>query len=103
MSDDIVNWLRKGGLQGHNEAADEIERLRAELDAERDNNKSLNKHLTRARGNTQKMKAERDELRALLREARDVCEVFLGHAGRYAAQDTLDRIDAALIKGGGDE
>lgn len=33
MSDDIVNWLRKGGLQGHNEAADEIERLIAELAA----------------------------------------------------------------------
>ena len=43
---------------------EEIERLLAELAAERENNKSLNKHLTRARGNTQTMKAERDELRA---------------------------------------
>ena len=46
---------------------------------------------------------ERDALRALLQEARDVCAVFLSHDGRYAAKHTLDRITAALNKGGGDE
>lgn len=73
-----------------------IKSLRAELAAERDNNKSLNKHLTRARGNTQTMKVERDELRELLREAREDPDYRSLKGGLRA------RIDAAL-KGDGDE
>ena len=89
--------------------------LRAKLDAERDNNKSLNKHLTRAQGNTQKMKAERDALgaelaalRALLRKARKElrqieadCEADYPPspgALKYGIRDVLK-----MIKGGGDE
>lgn len=52
---------------------DIVARLRAELAAERENNKSLNKHLTRARGNTETMKAERDAIRMLADDWRVRC------------------------------
>lgn len=69
---------------------EKIERLTAELAAERENNKSLNRHLTRARGNTQTMKAERDELRALMRNVIDDDHYHM------LAERTRARIDAAL-------
>ena len=100
-----TGFKTRGGIEN---VLSERDALRAKLDAERDNNKSLNKHLTRAQGNTQKMKAERDAMRALLQEARE----YTGYAAFYGAGDRIEadhavdlcaRIDATLNKGGGDE
>ena len=138
MSDDIVKRLRKAHERGtateyvlFHYAADEIERLRAELASEREKRKELadyNLQLQSFKGIEdrawEKLTAERDALRAdlaayqkerdeevaRLRAERDELRAILLEARVYVecrqgplVGYLLARIDAALNKGGSDE
>lgn len=119
MSDDIVARLRNaysGNSTLLDEAADEIERLRAELAAEREKAFTAMRVFERYR----ELEAQIDTLRELLREARDKLNEAADEIhdwGAYAdkyfqekhdligcvqdAREAASRIDAAL-KGEGD-
>lgn len=89
----------------HTQAADEITRLRAELAAERERNAAPSEY-------DLALMAERDALRALLREAQDAVWPLASQEHRSiwsispammrALAAVYGRIDAALNKGGGD-
>ena len=110
MKDDLLRRLRQceavPGINGQSyaasrnidgdEAADEIERLTAELAALRENSLAV---LTRVRAYRDKVITERDALLALLREAR----IRMWTDGWLPVDDLCTRIDDALNKGGGDE
>lgn len=96
MTDDLVARLRASETLEYtdhvrlcDEAADEIERLRAEL-------AMLNSLRSQATKECDRMTAERDELRELLREARE----WLPPASKVVRQSELGElkahIDAAL-------
>lgn len=109
MKDDLLRRLRQKVVRTDNngqsyfasrnidgdEAADEIERLTAELAALRENSLAV---LTRVRAYRDKVITERDALRALLGEVRKMAE-----NGVLYNEPLNARIDAALNKGGGDE
>ena len=71
------------------QAADDRDALRAELDAQADVHTQIQMQLS----------DERDALRALLREARP----YVSHHGSERTNDLLARIDTLLNKGDGDE
>lgn len=89
---DIIEQIRDPKCKfSRKQAADEIERLRAELAA-------ATARLENALNEGAKRRAERDALRALLKEARSYVQ------GKYTADSKLAFIiDAALNKGGEDE
>lgn len=105
---DIVRMLRVSESDPvQQEAADEIERLRAELAALCARKPIVYSPDAEAMSDRVKAaEAERDALRSLLREARE----YTGYAAHYGdsieadhAGDLCARIDATLSKGGGDE
>ena len=106
MSNDVIRTL-KANLDGDPvaimskarvlETITLIERLRAELSAERERNAKLSEDNIRRSNGIVQVEAERDALRELLLQAREFV------ADVPTAYQLLDDIDALLNKGDGDE
>ncbi len=115
MTDDrLVRMLRVSESDPvQQEAADEIERLTAELAAAKERASKYQRiaaELTDRLNGTPcaeiRWQQERDALRALLREAREYTGYAAFYGDRIEADHAVDlcaRIDAALNEGGGNE